>query len=152
MRGHWPRTPYPPSSTPKKDPFAGFGSSLDQRPGGKSVSPFNLLPHTPAPSPPTAQPNLPPAAAAGSLREIQCAGVVDIATLRSEYKPRCQIALRVIEIASLAISRVCSAPIAASKVAPFVAFSSTRVVICPNGASHVLFHGNSGLNRLATNV
>ena len=60
----------PPDATPKKDPFAGFGTSLDQRPGGKTVSPFNALPHTNLPNAQTAPPNPAPAAAPGSLTGI----------------------------------------------------------------------------------
>lgn len=65
----WAQDAPPPTATPKKDPFAGFGSSLDQRPGGKSANSFNLLPRTPAPNYPSAPPN-PAPAVPGSLTGV----------------------------------------------------------------------------------
>jgi hypothetical protein len=61
------QTPLPPGATPKKDPFAGFGTSLDQRPGKPASGSSSLLPPRPSPS---NAPSAPPASDPGSLTGI----------------------------------------------------------------------------------
>jgi hypothetical protein len=62
------QNPLPPGATPKNDPFAGFGTSLDQRPGGKPSSNSSSL--LPPRTPDSSLPSAPPTAPAGSLTGI----------------------------------------------------------------------------------